>query len=93
MQDGSNEVNDYGNLCYTSNNPNILPENPGTGGIVDPNSWQPVELSVAIDQSGELITEVPPFLGPEWGNVQGFALRDSNLTQLTRDRDPASAPR
>ena len=85
LQDGSNEVNDYGNLCYTSSNPNILPENPGTGGIVDPNSWQPIELSVAIDQSGELITEVPPFLGPEWGNVQGFALRDSNLTQLTRD--------
>ncbi|MEZ7816841.1 MAG: hypothetical protein QMB07_01745, partial [Flavobacteriales bacterium] len=69
LQDGSNELNDYGNLCYAPNNPNILPENPGTGGIVDPNSWQPIELSVAIDQSGELITEVPPFLGPEWGNV------------------------
>ena len=85
LQDGANESNDYGNLCYTSVNPNILPENPGTGGIIDPNSWQPIELSVSIDQSGELITEVPPFLGPEWGNVQGFALRDSNLTQLYRD--------
>ena len=85
MQDGANETDDYGNLCYTAVNPNILPENPGTSGIIDPNSWQPIELSVSIDQSGELITEVPPFLGPEWGNVQGFALRDSNLTQITRD--------
>jgi len=49
MQDGANETDDYGNLCYTAVNPNILPENPGTSGIIDPNSWQPIELSVSID--------------------------------------------
>ena len=85
MQDGANEEGDYASLCYTSVNPNILPEDPGTSGIIDPNRWQPIELSVTIDQSGEVITEVPPFLGPEWGEVQGFALRDSNLTQVVVD--------
>jgi len=85
MQDGANEAGDYASTCYTSVNPNILPEEPGTNGIVDPNRWQAIELSVSIDQSGEVITEVPPFLGPEWGEVQGFALRDSNLTNVVVD--------
>ena len=85
MTDGSNEANDYGNTCYVQLEPNILPELPGTNGLVDPNRWQAVELSFAIDQSGELLTETPPFLGPQWGEVPGFALRDSNLTQLERD--------
>ncbi|MBM71558.1 MAG: hypothetical protein CL847_02085 [Crocinitomicaceae bacterium] len=85
MQDGSNEIDDYANICYESVNPNILPEIPGTNGIIDPNAWQAVELSFAIDQSGELLTSTPPFLGPEWGNVNGFALRDSNMTALEKD--------
>ena len=85
MQDGANEEGDYASTCYASGNPNILPEDPGTNGIIDPNRWQPIELSITIDQSGEAITEVPPFLGPEWGEVQGFALRDSNLTHVVVD--------
>ena len=85
MNDGSNEANDYANTCYEQLEPNIRPEEPGTNGLVDPNRWQAVELSFAIDQSGELLTETPPFLGPQWGEVPGFALRDSNLTVLERD--------
>ena len=85
MTDGSNEIEDYANTCYEQLEPNILPEVPGTSGLVDPNHWQAVELSFAIDQSGELLTETPPFLGPQWGEVTGFALRDSNLTQAERD--------
>ena len=85
MEDGSNEANDFASTCYTPREPNILPEVPGTSGLQDPNLWQAVELSFAIDQSGELLTETPPFLGPEWGEVAGFALRDSNLTVLERD--------
>ena len=53
MTDGSNEANDYANTCYEQLEPNILPEVPGTSGLVDPNRWQAVELSFAIDQSGE----------------------------------------
>ena len=85
MQDGANEIDDYASLCYETENPNILPEEPGTNGLEDPNTWQPIELSYAIDQSGELLTATPPFLGPEWGDVDGFALRDSNLTVLESD--------
>ena len=85
MNDGSNEANDYASTCYVQAEPNILPEVPGTSGQQDPNVWQAVELSFAIDQSGELLTETPPFLGPEWGRLSGFALRDSNLTELERD--------
>ncbi|MGB1384634.1 MAG: hypothetical protein ACPG66_07910 [Flavobacteriales bacterium] len=85
MIDGSNEANDYANLCYEQSEPNIRPEEPGTNGLTNPNRWQAVELSFAIDQSGELLTETPPFLGPEWGEVTGFALRDSNVTALDRD--------
>jgi len=85
MTDGSNEANDYANLCYEQSEPNIRPEEPGTNGLTNPNRWQAVELSFAIDQSGELLTETPPFLGPEWGEVTGFALRDSNVTALERD--------
>ena len=85
MNDGSNEANNYASTCYVQAEPNILPEIPGTSGQQDPNVWQAVELSFAIDQSGELLTETPPFLGPEWGRISGFALRDSNLTELERD--------
>jgi hypothetical protein len=85
MQDGANEMNDYASTCYETTNPNILPEEPGTNGLVDPNTWQPIELSYAIDQSGELLTSTPPFLGSEWGEVDGFALRDSNKTTTERD--------
>ena len=52
--DGSNEANDYASTCYVQSEPNILPEIPGTNGLQDPNAWQAVELSFAIDQSGEL---------------------------------------
>ena len=43
MQDGANEIADYASECYVSANPNILPEEPGTNGIVDPNRWQAIE--------------------------------------------------
>ena len=36
MTDGSNEANDYANLCYEQVEPNILPEVPGTSGQEDP---------------------------------------------------------
>ena len=55
MNDGSNEANDYASTCYEQAEPNILPEIPGTNGLQDPNAWQAVELSFAIDQSGELL--------------------------------------
>lgn len=82
--DGANESADYANLVYEPVNPNILPEEPGTGGIIDPNRWQAISLSVSIDQSGNVVSD-PPFLSPEWGNVVPFSLNDDNKSVLERD--------
>jgi len=82
--DGSNESADYANQVYEPVNPNILPEEPGTGGIIDPNRWQAISLSVSIDQSGNVVSD-PPFLSPEWGGVVPFSLNDDNNSVLERD--------
>lgn len=82
--DGSNESADYTNTLYDPVNPNILPEEPGTGGIEDPNRWQAISLSVSIDQSGNVVSD-PPFLSPEWGNVKPFSMTDEDVTVKERD--------
>jgi len=84
-QDGSNEINNYASQYYQPVNPKILVEQPGNPSMIFPNRWQAISLSVAIDQSGNLLTSDPPHLAPEWGNVKGFALADSNMTLHTRD--------
>ncbi|MCG8370272.1 MAG: vanadium-dependent haloperoxidase [Proteobacteria bacterium] len=85
MQDGANEANDYANEFYTPVNPPVLPEQPGNPDIVDMNRWQPIELTLFIDQSGNPINTTPEFLSPEWGQVEPFALTDSDKTTYTRD--------
>ncbi|MCU0358448.1 MAG: CRTAC1 family protein, partial [Cyclobacteriaceae bacterium] len=84
-QDGSNEENDYANLFYKPVNPPINPAVPGNPRMLDPNRWQPLNLVRFIDQSGNEIGEVPPFLSPEWGRVQPFSLEDRNLSIKKRD--------
>lgn len=86
--DGSNEANDYANKYYQPVNPPMLPEKPGSQTVIDPNRWQPVTLSKFIDQAGNEISNTPPFLSPEWGNVFPFALTQSELTIRTRDSHP-----
>ena len=87
--DNSNEIGGYANLHYEPVNPPLVPPIPGNPDIVDPNRWQPLELNVFIDQSGNVIVPeigtFPPFLGPEWGQVTGFALMGSDLTVYNRD--------
>jgi len=76
-QDGANEINNYANQYYTPSNPKLLVERPGNPAMVNPDRWQPISLTVAIDQSGNVLTSDPPHLAPEWGNVLPFALPDS----------------
>ena len=85
MQDGANEANEYASQCYEPVNPNIQPEFPGNPTMVYPNHWQPIELTVFIDQSGNISTAVPEFVGPEWGEVTAFALDSADLEILERD--------
>lgn len=87
LSDGSNEQNDYANLAYQPTNPNLKLnyETPGNPDIIDMNRWQRIELENFIDQSGNLVTDIPDFLSPEWGAVTPFALTDANKTVKERD--------
>ena len=85
MQDGANEQFDYANQFYQPINPPIEPEFPGNPNVLNPNRWQTVSLTVAIDQAGNPLFSDPPFLGAEWGRVKPFALTDSMKTLYVRD--------
>jgi hypothetical protein len=58
---------------------------PGNPNVLDPNHWQPIELTLFIDQSGNVSTAIPEFVGPEWGEVTPFALDSADLQLLERD--------
>ena len=85
LQDGANEETDYSAECYAPINPNIQPEMPGNPDVNDPNHWQPIELTLFVDQSGNVSTNIPEFVGPEWGEVVPFALDSADLQLLDRD--------
>ncbi|MFM8487516.1 MAG: hypothetical protein ACKOCH_14405, partial [Bacteroidota bacterium] len=52
----------------------------------DMNRWQPVQLAVFIDQSGNILPNgAPPFQSAEWGNVAPFAMNPDQSELLTRD--------
>ena len=84
-QDGSNEINNYAYQYYQPVNPKILVEQPGNPSMADPNRWQAISLSVAIDQAGNLLTSDPPHLGPEWGNVKPFSMTPADVTTHVRN--------
>ncbi|MCB0510437.1 MAG: vanadium-dependent haloperoxidase, partial [Bacteroidetes bacterium] len=84
-QDGSNEINGYANIYYTPTQDPILVEQPGNPSMLDPNRWQAISLSFAVDQAGNVLTSDPPHLSPEWGNVLPFALGDSVKTVHSRN--------
>lgn len=85
--DGSNEAGGYANQYYASIQGPVEPEFPGNPDMIDPNRWQAIALSFAIDQAGNVLTSNPPFLSPEWGNVTPFTLPSSAMTSYTRDGD------
>ena len=86
LQDGSNEINQYGNLFYEPLNPGLDPTLPGNPDLIDPNRWQPLKLAIFIDQSGNPVdSKGLPFLSPEWGIVHPFALKESDKQIYQRD--------
>ena len=85
LQDGSNEANGYANKHYNPLNPVIEPVIPGNPNIVDLDRWQIISLQNAIDQSGNPVNSAPPFLSPEWGDVEPFALTLDQSEVYTRD--------
>ncbi len=83
--DGSNEAGNYAHLYYTPSNPPIEVEEPGNPDILDPNLWQQISLTNAIDQSGNPVSGVPDPVGHEWGNVVPFALDPATADEYMRD--------
>ncbi len=85
MQDGANELNGYAYQYYEPYNPPMIVAFPGDSTLVDPNRWQPLALTVFIDQNGNPSPgTTPKFLTPEWGNVTPFAMLPSDRTIRTR---------
>lgn len=85
MQDGANEANDYAYQHYSPYNPSLIVVRPGDSTLVDPNRWQPLTLTIFIDQNGNIIPgNTPKFLTPEWGAVTPFALTPWDRTIHSR---------
>jgi hypothetical protein len=84
LDDGSNEANNYASRVYVPENPPIEPEKHGNPDIIDLDHWQPIKLTVAIDQSGNVVSSTPPAVGPEWGGVDPFSLTDADKTTCQR---------
>ncbi len=99
-QDGSKEYIDYGNEAYKPVNDPLKPSGPGNPNLTHPNRWQPLTFDTFIDQSGNVFSNnTPEFLGPEWGDVQPFALTNGDKNIFERDgyqfsvyHDPGSPP-
>ena len=88
LTDGANEVDDYANQWYLPVNEPLVPPEPGTQGILEPNRWQPLALEYFVDQSGNIeIGGYPEFLGPEWGQVSPFSLTPAQRIDYERNGD------
>jgi hypothetical protein len=85
LQDGSNEQGNFAYQYYNPVNPPMIMALRGDSTLVDPNRWQPLTVTVFIDQNGNIIPgSTPKFIGPEWGAVTPFALTPSELTSHPR---------
>ena len=87
LSDGSNESAAYANTFYQPVNASTAPDAPGLRAIdqVDPDRWQQLRLAVAIDQSGNPVNGLQPFLSAEWGKVLPFALPPASCAVKSRD--------
>lgn len=88
LQDGSREATGYDNAYYEPKNLPFALESVDNPPLDDPNRWQPLGLDIFIDQGGNLVDgDVPPFLSPEWGNVNAFALKEEDRVTYERNGD------
>jgi hypothetical protein len=89
--DGAYEEEEYIHFDsgYRPVNEPMVVADAGTGPLQDPNHWQPLQLSVSIDQAGrELPDGTQIYLGPHWGSVTPFALPEIGKGMLHYDPGP-----
>lgn len=98
-QDGSNQLFNFANQYYVPVNNYLLPNFPGNPNMTDINRWQPLNLSISIDQNGFPVSPTQTALSPEWGNVSPFSLTEADKTVHFRDgnqynvyKDPGGPP-
>ena len=100
FQDGSNELINYPNLYYDPVNEDLDPLIPGNPDITFVNRWQPLKLGEFVGQTEIPAEDVPPFLSPEWGQVNPFSLTMDDANVYERDgfdyivyHDPGAPPK
>ncbi len=73
--DGANEAEDYADTTgWTPDNPVLIVDRPGVV-VDDPDLWQQLNLGVAETQNGIILDEsVQEYVGPQWREVEPFAL-------------------
>ncbi len=89
FDDGSNELNDYGDPSeYEAVNDPLILQLPGTQ-MDDINRWQPLAFDFAVSQNGIPLGKlVQSFLGVNWREVETFAMRKSSPNTIAFDPGP-----
>jgi hypothetical protein len=95
--DGAHEDVDYKDP-NPSTNPNfktpLIIDEPGIGKGVDPDLWQPLNLSIAATQNGIILPAgVQGYIGSAWGGVRTFAMKRASDTVPWQDVGPAPKAR
>jgi hypothetical protein len=87
--DGSNEAGGYEPpQGYEPVNDPLVVSGAGANAI-DPNRWQPLQIENMVSQNGiPVVDGVQRFIGPHWGHVRGFALREPTTAGLPLDPGP-----
>jgi hypothetical protein len=88
--DGSNQAANYADQAPPSIvNPPLVVDDPGAT-LVDPNVWQPLNLSVAATQNGIVLPSgVQSYIGSQWGSVAPFAMKRTSDQVPWHDPGPA----
>ncbi len=84
--DGANEANGYADTTdWAPSNAVMVVDVAGTN-VEDPNVWQQLNLGTAETQNGIVLDDaVQPYIGPQWRNVEPFAITKDPDTGLYSD--------
>lgn len=85
LQDGANEANGFQNSFYSPVNAPLDMGASGNPTMTIPDRWQQLVVEGAVDQGGNPVNSLLPFLSPEWGEVEPFALDETDVTIHQRD--------